>query len=305
MRQIGTIPDERTAARFADYLLTLGITTRVDAASDGQEIWIIEEDHVEKGREELRRFLADPENSRYVQAGRHADSLRKATAEEERRRRKNFVDVGDRWRRGGAGRRPLTLALIAACVLVAILSANRSERRGGTSPVVRHLIIGNYQVEGPDLSLVGLREIREGQVWRLVTPIFLHFGILHLGFNMLWLLVLGSQIESRRGTLRFGTLVLLTAIASNLGQYAMTGWPMFGGMSGVVYGLFGYVWMKSRFDPGSGLYIHGQTVMFMLVWFVLCFTGFVGPIANWAHGVGLAIGVLVGYAPVLRRRIGG
>jgi GlpG protein len=120
---------------------------------------------------------------------------------------------------------------------------------------------------------------------------------------MIWLLVLGSQIEARRRTWRFALLVLVIAVASNLGQYWVTHYPMFGGMSGVVYGLFGYVWMKSRFDAASGFFIDNQTVTLMIVWFLVCLTGLVGPIANVAHGVGLAMGVAIGYAPVLLRKI--
>ena len=45
-------------------------------------------------------------------------------------------------------------------------------------------------------------------------------------------------------------LVLVIAALSNLGQYFVSG-PNFCGISGVVYGLFGYIWMKGRFDPAS------------------------------------------------------
>ena len=86
---------------------------------------------------------------------------------------------------------------------------------------------------------------------------------------------------------RCRVVVLVVAVASNLGQYLHTGSPMFGGMSGVVYGLFGYVWMKSRYDPGAGMYLHRYTVVVMLVWFVACYTNLLGSIANTAHAVGL------------------
>jgi GlpG protein len=105
----------------------------------------------------------------------------------------------------------------------------------------------------------------------------------------------GRQIEFRRGSWRLGLLVLVTAAASNLAQYGADH-PAFGGMSGVVFGLFGYIWMKARFDPDAGLYMHPNTVVFVLFWGVLCTTGYVGPIANYAHGAGLAAGVMVGLA---------
>ena len=66
-------------------------------------------------------------------------------------------------------------------------------------------------------------------------------------------------------------------------------------MSGVVYGLFGYIWIRGKLDPASGLYMEQINVVLMLVWFVVCLTGMVGPIANVVHGVGLAMGALWGY----------
>ncbi len=154
-----------------------------------------------------------------------------------------------------------------------------------------------------------LSEIRSGQIWRLVTPIFIHFGPLHLVFNMMTLLLLGGQVESRRGSIRMGLLVLILAVASNLAEYYLghpsiaNGWilfqssPQFGGMSGVLFGLFGYAWMKSRFEPRLGLNLPRETVYLMLVWFFLCLLGVIPGIANGAHAGGLLLGLLIGYAP--------
>ena len=144
----------------------------------------------------------------------------------------------------------------------------------------------------------GLEAVRRGEVWRLVTPIFLHFGPLHLLGNMMWLYYLGTVIEVRRGTLWLAVLVFGSAIVSNLGQYYIEGPSFFGGMSGVVYALFGYVWMKTIYHPMDGLFIDSRNVNLMLLWFVLCTTGAVGPIANGAHGVGLVVGILLGLSPL-------
>ena len=105
----------------------------------------------------------------------------------------------------------------------------------------------------------GLPEVRRGQVWRLFTPMFLHFDILHILFNMLWLRDLGSMIEARKTSWLLLLLVLVIAGTSNVAQYLVSG-PAFGGMSGVVYGLLGYIWMQGRFNPASRLSLQPQTV---------------------------------------------
>ena len=88
-------------------------------------------------------------------------------------------------------------------------------------------------------------------------------------------------------------------------QMRLSDGPAFGGMSGVLYGLFGYAWMKTRFAPELGVTLSPQTVTTLLVWFVLCLSPFlqavIGPVANVAHAVGLLVGVAAGVAPHLPR----
>ncbi|PYK98399.1 MAG: hypothetical protein DME19_12705, partial [Verrucomicrobia bacterium] len=112
--------------------------------------------------------------------------------------------------------------------------------------------------------LGGLPEIRHGELWRLVTPIFLHGGLMHILFNMLCLSDFGTMIERRQNTRVLTALVLVIAALSNLGQYLWQG-PDFGGMSGVVYGLIGYIWMRGKFDPNSSLFLHSSTVTMAVV----------------------------------------
>ena len=123
---------------------------------------------------------------------------------------------------------------------------------------------------------------------------FLHFGFLHIFFNMLWLRDLGSMIEARKSTWMLLLLVLVIAGTSNLAQYLVSG-PTFGGMSGVVYGLLGYIWMQGKFDPASKLSLEPQTVLFMIAWFFLCLFDLVGNVANTVHAVGLGVGIAWGF----------
>jgi GlpG protein len=145
-----------------------------------------------------------------------------------------------------------------------------------------------------------LPEVQAGQVWRLITPIFIHFGPLHLLFNLFWLRDFGSMIEVRQGMLKLALLVVVLGVASNLGQYLIGG-PDFGGMSGVLYGLFGYIWLRGQCDPASGLALAPTTVSVMMIWFFLCLFGIIGSVANGTHAVGLVLGVVWGAAPMARK----
>jgi membrane associated rhomboid family serine protease len=142
------------------------------------------------------------------------------------------------------------------------------------------------------------RDIARGQVWRAFTPMFLHFGMLHVVFNMMWLWQFGLLIETRFRSLPFLALVLFTALLSNGAQAFVSG-PNFGGMSGVNYGLFGFLLARSKLHPNPGFVINPQTAAMLLIWLVVCFTGMMGPVANTAHLVGFASGGLVGIVNAL------
>lgn len=181
---------------------------------------------------------------------------------------------------------PLSAVLIGICVVVAILT-----QLGEKESVLQYL----YITFDPEKSGgQPLPEVLHGEVWRLLSPTFLHFGIMHIVFNMLWLKDLGTAIEKLSGTWTMLALTVIIGIAANLAEFHFTHSPFFGGMSGVVYGLLGYIWMKSKFDPGSGYFLPNQTVLMMIVWFCLCVAGVIPHVANWAHGAGLIIGIVWG-----------
>ena len=138
-----------------------------------------------------------------------------------------------------------------------------------------------------------------GDFWRLITPIFLHFGIVHFIFNSLWLSMLGSRIERLSGSIHLILLVLISGLVSNLAQFWWSGAANFGGMSGVVYALLGYIWIAHKLVPHSLTALPKGIVGFMIGWLILCMTPVltfllgVG-IANAAHLGGLIIGMVLG-----------
>jgi GlpG protein len=309
MRHLASLPDEDQATRLGDYLLTLKIENSVEQGASGWSVWVSDDDKVDAAKSELNQFQANPNDPRYSSAARTAEKVRTQQAKQAQRRADKFVDVRTQWARAARSAYPVTIAVIAlSCLVMLVLFLGRD--RVSVSGL---LISPRYPPDIlPKIGQVGvftfaywplsnLREVAQGQVWRLITPVFMHGGLLHLLFNMWMLRDFGMMIEQRKGSLRLGLMMMLIAIPSNVAQYMLAG-PWFGGMSGVVYGLFGYIWMKGKFSPHEGLALHQQTVVWMIAWFVLCFTGLLGSIANTAHAVGLLVGMGIGSAVYLRRK---
>ncbi|GAB3271032.1 rhomboid family intramembrane serine protease [Parahaliea aestuarii] len=151
-------------------------------------------------------------------------------------------------------------------------------------------------------------EVHQGQIrfesmgaqyWRLITPAFLHFGWLHIVFNSLWLWELGARIERVMGSLNMFGLFLVIALVSNSAQYLFGGPGIFGGMSGVVYGLLGFAWVAGALQPRWGIQPRPAIMLLMVGWLVVCILGVVevlgfGAIANAAHVGGLLSGAVLG-----------
>ena len=139
--------------------------------------------------------------------------------------------------------------------------------------------------------------LEDNQWWRAITPIFIHFSFAHLAFNCLWIYILGEKIENIDGSNTFIVLVIFSAIFSNLLQYIFTDSSLFGGLSGVIYGLIGFCMILEfeskyvRYDLPPAIYL------FMIIWLLLGFIGVLdlfgfGSVANYAHLGGLISGIL-------------
>jgi len=158
----------------------------------------------------------------------------------------------------------------------------------------------SFKVQGDYLYFTPLLQgLAEGQWWRLVSPMLLHFGVLHLAMNGLWYWELGKRIELRQGPWMLLGLTLLFSLVSNLAQHFTSGPSLFGGLSGVLYGLLGHVWLYQWLAPNPQFNLPKGVLVMMLIWLVICLSGVVGQlgfgqIANAAHVGGLLIGCLTG-----------
>ena len=299
LRQIGTLPRNLDSQIFGDHLLALGMKARFDEQPDGWLVWIYNEDQLARARAELEAYVRQPDDPRFGEGARAAEEVRRNEAKLEKEYRKNFREVTDLWTGLRLRRRPLTMTLVIVSVVVFILEQTSL---GFTVIVNALMVITDRPHFDPQRGWIRRRPepIFSGEVWRLVTPIFLHFSILHILFNCWAITLEGTMIEVARGTLRLAILVLVSAVLSNLGQYFYMdrlepeGLHLFGGLSGVGYALFGYLWMKGQYEPEQGMILHPNTITTMLFWLVLCMTGWLGPIANAAHVVGLLVGVAFG-----------
>ncbi len=298
MRTIGNFTSEQAASRFRDFLYACGIESQFEAEDDGTfSFWVVEDAHLPEATALLARFRADPNALEFSSAGQAAAQKRRQVSQVESARRSTVADEARLgYERDFQGTPYFTWLLIIISVAVAVYSQLGEDRRA-----IRFLYIASFQIDGRDIMwLAGLPEVRAGQVWRLITPIFIHFSLLHIAFNMMLLKDLGTFIESRFSAGYMVVFVIITAALSNYGQYLIGG-PSFGGMSGVDYALFGFLWMRGKFDRFANWQLNRNTVYAMVGWFFLCLTGLLGPIANGAHGIGLAAGMAWGWLSAGRR----
>lgn len=156
-------------------------------------------------------------------------------------------------------------------------------------------------------------KVGEGEFWRLFSPILLHGNLIHLAVNLLWLFFLGTLVEQRIGTWRYLLLLLGAALVSNTAQYIMSG-ANFLGLSGVVMGLVGFIWIRQKRAPWENWPLPPTTIT-MIAWFVVVmvvlqilffvlqsigYPGWSTYMANTAHVVGAASGIAIGFIPYFR-----
>jgi GlpG protein len=115
-------------------------------------------------------------------------------------------------------------------------------------------------------------------------------SFMHILFNMLWFKDLGYLIENVFGKSFFLKFLLLSGVVSNSLQYCVNG-PEFGGMSGVLYAFLGFIWVHKKINTDFEFSIPRYDIVMMLGWYFVCLTGWLGPIANTAHGTGLVTGI--------------
>jgi membrane associated rhomboid family serine protease len=175
----------------------------------------------------------------------------------------------------------VTWAIIAACVLVFLPSL-----AGGAAVAGR----GDLDVAG-DLAL-NAPAVASGEWWRLFTAGFVHYGLLHIGFNMFVLLQLGTLLEPAVGRVRFAALYVTALLGGSCGALLLDPGALTAGASGAVFGLMAAavlgLWRRGMDPLRSGL--GGLLAVNLLLTFVI------PGISVGGHLGGLAAGAAAGGA---------
>ncbi|AZC37252.1 rhomboid family intramembrane serine protease [Pseudomonas chlororaphis] len=192
-------------------------------------------------------------------------------------------------------RSPATALILLLSLIVAALTL-----LGENLDTLRWLTFLEFRVAGDYIQFTPLADsLAAGQWWRLVTPMLIHFGFLHIAMNGMWYWELGRRIEQRQGSINLLGLTLLFSLVSNYAQYLFSGPSLFGGLSGVLYGLLGHCWIYQLLSPNPAYRLPRGVLAMMLVWLLICMSGLIsvigfGEIANAAHVGGLLVGCLTG-----------
>ena len=232
-------------------------------------------DHLDRAKVIADGFLANPTDPKYQQAAwDNGKNVRLAPSG-------NGFSMGNII--ADAVKAPFTSVVFILCVAVYLLSLF-----GLFAPIAQHLLMQPFSI----LS-------QNHEWWRLLGPAFIHFSALHIIFNLLWWGMLGAKIERILGMSMLLIVFLVSATISNAAQ-ALFSDPvqgnlfLFGGLSGVVYAVMGFVWWLGWLRPSWGLSLPNSIVGFMLVWLVLGYADILWVnMANAAHTAGLISGCLL------------
>jgi len=263
MMRITHFNNPRLAQAFVDYMVTRGVTLRIEHQDGSWNILLQDESQAAMVENELQQFIRDPLHPRYQdaswQSGNTASGLQYSS-----------VSLLDNIRQRAG---PLTMTLMIACVAVYILMQ----------------LLGDRAVMSWLAWPAG--EGQYFQLWRWFSHALLHFSLLHILFNLMWWWYLGGAVEKRIGSGKLVVITLISALLSGWMQAKFSG-VWFGGLSGVVYALMGYAWLRGERDPESGIYLERGLMAFAILWLVIGYFGVFGlSIANAAHVTGLLVGL--------------
>lgn len=265
MQKLYTTRDHATMEKLYGFMQQRGIPVTVSEHGEQLELWLIQTSYTALAKELLAEFKSNP---KVADAGDTTMSADSAPNTGESSLVANLLSQ--------AGRVTITFAVLVITVFLGQLSTLHD----GLFELLR--ISDNFDT------------ISWWQPWRVITPALLHFSLLHIIFNLFWWWYLGGRFEKLYGSGWLIVALVACASISNIAQFIVSG-PYFGGLSGVVYGLFGIAVVMAWQRPSHPLYLPPGLIGFLLFWLVLGYTDLLWVnVANTAHTAGLISGLLVG-----------
>lgn len=338
MRLIAKIDDPEKGREFAAFLETEGIKNLCEAEEGTSHIciWVIDENDILLARQWFEEFKNQPDKLWSKKRHSYAEELRNAAKkklEGSTMSRPNFSRAAST-----AGAAITVFLLVVCCLLFGWGELEKSDiaRKSGGAvyylPTAQRELMYDmpesqrFQWRGfYELSQVRTQKsiplwapydgpmfekIKQGEYWRIITPMLLHGSVLHLLFNMMWLYSLGKQMEQKLGLWRYVLFIVLTSAIPNTLQYLMSGYQ-FVGISGVICGMLGYVWTRQQIAAWEGYNLPNSTAAFLAI-FVLGVAAlqtvsyfytlsggasFALGIANTAHIAGGVVGAIIARIP--------
>jgi len=271
------LPLNTDLSGFVELLRRLNVPHRVSEEAGQQVLWVPDAPQLADDVRQLYQQYPDGDPTAQLPPGREVVALTRPSP---------LVQVRSS---------PVTSVVLLLCLIVAGVTL-----LGDNYEALSWLTFNDFRVSGDYVTFTPVSvTLAAGQWWRVVSPMLIHFGILHLVMNALWFWELGRRIEMRQGSWQLLGLTLAFSAFSNYGQYVWSGPSLFGGLSGVLYALLGHCWIFQLMAPNPMYRLPRGVLVMMLAWLVLCMSGLVsllgfGEIANGAHFCGLIIGCATG-----------
>lgn len=269
----GMLPHRESALAFVDYLASKGIEAAVqEDFNDKFTIYAAQESDVSTIRLELIRLGSSP----YAKLREYNQAAWQQKQGAPAGRRRNLFAS---WSAFYLQPFSVTTLVEVICVLLYLLS----------------FLPGAYNSAYGLLGLYHLPHLTENfQVWRLIMPIFFHFGFMHIAFNLVMWEAFARPLERTLGRLKLLSLLLVIAMLSNALEFALLTQPaIFGGLSGVVYGIIGYMGVLSL-NPHLPSALRVPRGLLIVCLIFIAFGFFTSGTANFCHVGGMAVGALWG-----------
>ncbi|MEA3588351.1 rhomboid family intramembrane serine protease [Pseudidiomarina sp. 1APP75-27a] len=267
MQKLLTTRNADMMKRLHSFLQRRGVPVTVSEHGNQLELWLVQSSYSALAKDLIAEFKADPD-------GAEAELEQASQASPRAQQTPSLVQ--QLLRQAG-------LVTIIYAVLVSLVFALLNTQLA--MPLFENLRISDSFTDLPWL-----------QPWRFLTPTLLHFSVLHFLFNVFWWWYLGGRFERGYGSLYLLIALVACAVFSNVMQFMVSG-PYFGGLSGVVYGLFGIAVVVAWQRPAHPLFLPIGLIGFMLVWLLLGYTDLLWVnVANTAHSAGLIAGLVLGIA---------